>query len=294
MLTKILLLGSSGMLGSYISRNLEIDGVELIPASRESIDDFDFNKPDKVIAFIKSVKPAIIINAVACISLDFCEKNPALSRQVNSITPSVISEYCQNNKIYFIHISTDFVFDGLDGPYDENDQKNPINQYGKSKSLGEEYLLQNVEKLLILRTSWVYSNIGKNFFNSIKDSFMQNKKIYGATDIIGSPTRAFTIANFIASNYQKFLDYEFKRIYHICDSGFTTRYDFICSILHKIAEKLSLPCPEIIKVENNFFKLPAHRPLNSSLKNGNIVEDFGFIINDWEDELEKEIKRLKI
>ena len=61
-----------------------------------------------------------------------------------------------------------------------------------------------------------------------------------------------------------------------------------------IAEKLSLPCPEIIKVENNFFKLPAQRPLNSSLKNGNIVEDFGFIINDWEDELEKEIKRLKI
>jgi len=249
---------------------------------------------DSLPQILKNYKPELIINCTAYNYVDKAELEPNESFLINAESLRLIAEYSKSSKCPVIHISTDFVFDGLDGPYDENDQKNPINQYGKSKSLGEEYLLQNVEKLLILRTSWVYSNIGKNFFNSIKDSFMQNKKIYGATDIIGSPTRAFTIANFIASNYQKFLDYEFKRIYHICDSGFTTRYDFICSILHKIAEKLSLPCPEIIKVENNFFKLPAHRPLNSSLKNGNIVEDFGFIINDWEDELEKEIKRLKI
>lgn len=249
---------------------------------------------DSLPQILKNYKPELIINCTAYNYVDKAELEPNESFLINAESLRLIAEYSKSSKCPVIHISTDFVFDGLDGPYDENDHKNPINQYGKSKSLGEEYLLQNVEKLLILRTSWVYSNIGKNFFNSIKDSFMQNKKIYGATDIIGSPTRAFTIANFIASNYQKFLDFEFKRIYHICDSGFTTRYDFISSILHKIAEKLSLPCPEIIKVENNFFKLPAQRPLNSSLKNGNIVEDFGFIINDWEDELEKEIKRLKI
>ena len=149
MLTKILLLGSSGMLGSYISRNLEIDGVELIPASRESIDDFDFNKPDKVITFIKSVKPAIIINAVACISLDFCEKNPALSRQVNSITPSIISQYCQNNKIYFIHISTDHFFsDNKDKKHSEDSMVSIVNQYAASKFEAENRILEN-RKLLI-------------------------------------------------------------------------------------------------------------------------------------------------
>lgn len=153
MLTKILLLGSSGMLGSYISKNLEIDGVELIPASRESIDDFDFNKPDKVITFIESVKPAIIINAVACISLDFCEKNPALSQQVNSITPGVISEYCQNKKIYFIHISTDHFFIGnKDKKHPEDSTVSIVNQYAASKFEAESRILKNKEAL-ILRTS---------------------------------------------------------------------------------------------------------------------------------------------
>jgi dTDP-4-dehydrorhamnose reductase len=201
MLTKILLLGSSGMLGSYISRNLEIDGVELIPASRESIDDFDFNKPDKVITFIKSVKPAIIINAVACISLDFCEKNPALSRQVNSITPSIISQYCQNNKIYFIHISTDHFFsDNKDKKHSEDSMVSIVNQYAASKFEAENRILENKEAL-ILRTSiigrtskkksfldWAINQIESrqniNLFDDSYSSFMHCKQFVSLLKIL--------------------------------------------------------------------------------------------------------------
>ncbi|MDC0992226.1 NAD(P)-dependent oxidoreductase [Gammaproteobacteria bacterium] len=284
----ILVMGSHGQVATELKA---LSPSKFFFTSRKEI---NLLEPDSLPQILKNYKPELIINCTAYNYVDKAEVESTDSFLINAESLRLIGEYSKESKCAVIHISSDFVFDGLNGPYDENDQKNPINQYGKSKSLGEDYLLQNVEKLLILRTSWVYSNFGNNFFNSIKNSFMQNKKIYGATDIIGSPTRAFTIANFIASNYQKFLDCEFKRIYHICDSGFITRYDFIFSILNKIAEKFSLPCPEIIKVENNFFKLPAQRPLNSSLKNGNIVKDFDFIINDWEGELKKEIERLKI
>lgn len=284
----ILVLGKNGQVASELKI---LATNEFYFSSKEEI---NLLRPDAIIPILNDLNPRLIINCTAYNQVDSAEIDPIDSFLINAESLKKIGEFSYAKNCPVIHISTDFVFDGLNGPYDENSIKNPINKYGESKSQGEEYLLDSVGKLLIIRTSWVYSNFGSNFFKAITHSFKNNKEIYGAVDVIGSPTRAFTIAKFIYDNYENFLHNDFEKIYHLCDSGLTSKYEFICSIISKISYKFELPNVEIKKVTNNFFTLPALRPLNSGLINRKISNDFKFKINDWESELDQEVERLTV
>jgi dTDP-4-dehydrorhamnose reductase len=279
MLTKILLLGSSGMLGSYISKYLEIDGAELIPASRESIDDFDFNKPDKVITFIKSVKPAIIINAVACISLDFCEKNPEISHQINAITPGIISEHCKQNGIYFLHISTDHFFS------DDDDKKHPedfpvsiTNQYAASKYRAEKIILTN-DLALVLRTSIIGRTIkNQSFLDWAINQINSQQTITLFNDAFSS----FIHCNQFVSILKILIMKKASGLYNVASSDVFTKADFVIKLAdlmnvkinyklvsvnsseikranscgldtNKISSELGIKCPSFDEVLNTSF-----------------------------------------
>ena len=281
----ILVLGKFGQVATEL-RKLANDNFFF--SSRE---DINLLEPEKIQDFLTNFDPRLIINCTAYNKVDEAELDSREACLINSESIKMIAVYAQKKSCPVIHISTDFVFDGALNIYDESSTKNPLNVYGKTKSDGEEHLLKRVNKLLILRTSWVYSNIGANFFNSVKNNFLDGKELYGAADILGSPTRALTIARFIDSQYQNFLDYDFKKIYNICDSGSVSRYGFVSRIMQELSQHHHVPMTEVHSVQNKFFKLLATRPMQSILDNRNIKKDFVFDINDWQYELSKEVQR---
>lgn len=279
----ILVLGKYGQVATELGL---IASDDFIFTSRNEI---DLLKPEKIENDLTNFSPRLIINCTAFNNVDDAEKNPIDAFLINSESIKKLAEYSKHSNCPVIHISTDFVFDGSDTIYDESAKKNPLNNYGISKSDGEDHLFSIASKFMILRTSWVYSSIGNNFLNNIRNSFFQNKEIYGAKDVYGSPTRAYTIARFINDNYKNFLESDFKKIYHICDNGSTSKLDFIQQILIDLAEKNEISNPQVHKVTNDFFNLPAKRPMYSSLDNRNLQKDFNFKINDWKYELKEEI-----
>ena len=153
----ILVLGRSGQLASSLSRysNVKVLGR----------DEFDLNQPKDFNNILKRYSPQALINAAAYTDVENAESLP-IQLQINSISLKLIAQLCSNQNIPLIHISTDYVFNGeKNEPYNESDPLDPLNAYGKSKALGEKYIQDFCQRSIILRTSGVFSSIGKNFLN---------------------------------------------------------------------------------------------------------------------------------
>lgn len=281
----ILVLGKYGQVATELRL---LAGDDFFFTSREEI---NLLAPGTLDRSLAQFNPSLIINCTAYNNVDAAETDPTDAILINTESIKVLARYAQKTNCPVIHISTDFVFDGTAPLYGETAVKNPLNKYGKTKSDGEDYLLDGVEKLLILRTSWVYSNIGSNFLTNVKRNFLNGNELYGAEDIEGSPTRAYTIARFIYTQYQNFLCNDFKKIYHLCDSGSISRHAFVSEIVRILSLGLDLPERPVNLVSNSFFKLPAMRPMQSGLDNQKLRNDFSFPVNDWAQELLEEITR---
>ena len=160
---KILLTGKNGQLGSRLEKDLK-KFHEVIAINRDILDLRDTHLiQDK----IYQTKPDLIINAAAYTNVDNAEKEKATAYQVNALAPKALSKAAKVLDIPIIHISTDYVFDGLKkNPYIENDKANPLSVYGETKWQGEEFVRQT-PKHFILRTGWVFSSEGHNFLTTI-------------------------------------------------------------------------------------------------------------------------------
>ncbi len=175
---KLLLLGSSGMLGTYISQGITKKEFEITAAARSKNNKVDFKNPDQIINFIDDMKPDVVLNAAAIISLDYCEQNPQEAELVNTITPGYISEYCNRNNIHFVHISTDHFFHN-DGNtiHQEDDQVMLLNEYAKTKYAAEKLILKN-QSSLVLRTSIIGRTLRKrSFLDWVINHFTSNHQI---------------------------------------------------------------------------------------------------------------------
>ena len=162
---KTLIFGSRGQLGSEISN--KIKGIKI---SRNRFKNFNFNKEKEIIKILKKFSPKVIINCAAFTDVDKAERKRKECLQINSKAVKFISKYCNKNKVLLIHFSTDYVFNGKKkGFYSETAKTNPINFYGKSKLLGDKFIINSKCKYIIFRISWVY-NIKKknNFISKIK------------------------------------------------------------------------------------------------------------------------------
>ena len=149
----------------------------------------DMAKPNSVRNVIREIKPSLIVNAAAYTAVDKAEEEPELAMAINGIAPGIIVEEAKRIDAAIVHYSTDYVFDGTKAsPYTEKDEPNPINVYGRTKLAGER-AIQNVGvPHLILRTSWVYSNRGKNFLLTILRLAQEQKELKIVDDQIGAPT----------------------------------------------------------------------------------------------------------
>lgn len=282
---KILLFGSTGQMGSIFKEYVPKQ-YELIIAPRLNFDK-DFQKFIKEL--IEMTDPDIILNFVAYTDVDGCETNQNLALNLNAKVPSVISKYAYKIDAIFFHISTDYVYNTNTSEYlKEDTEVNPCNFYGKSKFLGEKLIQENCIKYIIIRTSWLYSDIRKNFFLTISELIKTKNSFKVVNDQVGAPTLVYdvvdslniiieTLTNNMKNQYD---NSNYWGIYNLSNGGETTWHQFAKKIALKFDYDQKV---KIISVNSNNYNSIANRPNNSRLDNNKIYKIFGIKLPYWED-----------
>lgn len=256
---KILVTGANGQLGKCLKDAVEqnpIEGYQFLFLTRE---DLDITQKELVETFFFSNKIDFCINCAAYTAVDLAETEVELAFKVNSDAVKFLAEECKEHGATFIHISTDYVFDGTkETPYLPNDITNPINVYGKSKLEGEKWAIESNPKSIVIRTSWVYSQYGKNFYTTMLRLMQERDELNVVSDQIGKPTDANDLAKYILelirandSNYG---------IRNFAGDEVMSWYKFA----KKIAEKNAFST-QINPIPTSAYPTPAKRPMWSVL-----------------------------
>ena len=263
---KILLTGGSGQLGQEIIK-YKPKGVEIFNPSRNILDLSDYMACKKI---VEDHKPDWVVNCGAYTQVEAAEKNIQLSHKINSYAPAAFTEAINKLNSNLLHISTDFVFDGNQNfPYSENQNTNPISQYGASKALGEELIekkIKNIDNVTILRTSWVVSPRGKNFILTMLKLHSEKDIIKVVSDQIGCPTSAGDLAKvcwkIIMIKKKKKLPF----ILHWSDAGIASWFDIAVAV-GELAKELGINKNEAIvfPINSSEYPTPAKRPKYSLL-----------------------------
>jgi dTDP-4-dehydrorhamnose reductase len=290
-MTKILLIGSNGQVGSELQQALH-NYPELIAVSRPRI---DLYQPEKLRELITEIKPDIVINAAAYTAVDRAESEADLAELGNAIAPQQIAQACAEIDAYLIHLSTDYVFDGTSSqPYPETAPTHPLSTYGRTKLAGEVAIQTYCPKHLILRTAWVYGSYGKtNFVKTMLRLGKEREVVKVVYDQIGSPTWAGDLAAAIQQIIPQ-LNPEMAGIYHYTNSGVCSWYDFAIAIFAE-AKLLEFPLQikEILPITTSEYPTPAHRPGYSVLSCTKIRHYLGSHLPYWRDSLTKMLAQLE-
>ncbi len=267
---KVLLTGGSGQVGQEIIKS-KPPGIEIIKPCRKKLDLSDYSACQKI---VKHHKPDWIINCGAYTQVDEAEKNIQLSQKINGYAPAAFAEAINKLNTSLLHISTDFVFDGNQNfPYKENQKRNPISQYGRSKALGEELIekkINSLEKATILRTSWVISPTGKNFVLAMLKSHSEKETLKVVSDQIGCPTSARELAKVCWKIVKLKKKKNLPFILHWCDSGVASWFDIAVAV-GEIAKELEINTKEsiVLPLKTSEYPKLAQRPKYSLLNNHN-------------------------
>jgi len=284
---KILLTGKTGQIGKELN-NIVGDLGNLITVDREQL---DLSKPNSIEPVILDIKPDIIINPAAYTAVDKAEEEPDLAMTVNAIAPGLLAKAAKKVGAGMVHYSTDYVFDGCSGiPYKEEDPPNPLNVYGQSKLAGEKAVAKIEIPFLIIRTGWVYSIHGKNFFRTIKKLAKEKDILQVIDDQIGAPTWARSLAQRTHQTLKQCLnkkwlenkDPSLSGIFHLTCQGKTSWHGFAREILNMSDVSKNI---KLIAIPTSDYHTPATRPSNSLLNNEKIQKVFGLDMPNWEDAL---------
>jgi len=279
-MTKILLTGTTGQVGWELRRALMPLG-EIIAPDRHAL---DLANPDSIRAMIRNVQPDAIVNPAAYTAVDKAESEPELAIAINSIAPEIMAEEALRLRAVMIHYSTDYVFDGQKTtPYTEQDPTNPLGVYGKTKLAGEQAIQAVGGAHLILRTSWVYSRMGKNFLLTMLRLARERQELKVVSDQIGAPTWSRSIAEITAAIMFADLDrwQDFNGIYHLSASGKTNWYEFAKEILANDPDRSKQIIDRLIPITTAEYPTPAQRPAYSLLDCSKLIDRFQLHIPDW-------------
>lgn len=283
----ILVTGSNGQLGSSIrerSCNYKQFAFTYI-----DINNLDLTDEKQVRHYFQSNSFKYIINCAAFTAVDQAERQPDKAFAVNTAVPELLGSICSNNLTRLIQISTDYVYDGKQStPHLEEEDPVAVSVYAKSKLNGERALRENLN-VLIIRTSWLYSEFGNNFLkNMIRLS--REKDILGVVfDQTGTPTYAGDLAETILHIIYFSENKGFKPgIYNYSNEGVCSWYDFAVEIMHLTGCKCTVK-----PINTSEYPLPAHRPEYSVMDKKKIRNTFGLKIPYWRDSLLKAVKNLE-
>jgi len=251
-MSKVLVLGAGGQLGNELKKYAPNNFIFL---SRKLI---DINNHIRIKKIIKKIKPTTIINLAAYTNVDESEINRLHCLKTNYLSIINLVRFIKKKKILLFFISTDYVFEGKNkGTYKEYDKKKPINFYGVTKSLSEDYITSHCDNYIILRTSWIYSDNKNSFIYKVLQIIKKKKKIYGLIDSFSGPTSAFNLSKVIIYIIRKKIR---NKILHYSDNKKLSPYQFI-TIIKKIFNLKFV----IKKRRYDEMRLIARRPKNSFL-----------------------------
>lgn len=275
----ILITGKNGQLGNEIQ--VLAKNYPDIQFIYTDVEELDITNAESVALFFEQYKPMACINAAAYTAVDKAETDRELSMKINATAVGYLAANCQKSGATFVHISTDYVFDGnSDSPYKEDHPVNPVNYYGLTKLHGEQEAMEKNPSSIIIRTSWVYSFFGNNFVKTMLRLMKDRESLNVVGDQYGSPTYAADLAEVIlqiatATNPQ-------AGIYHYSNEGNINWCDFAIAI----RDNAGLSC-NVQPIDTAGYPTPAKRPHYSVMSKDKIVSTFGITLKDWKDSLQK-------
>ncbi|MFC1807646.1 dTDP-4-dehydrorhamnose reductase [Candidatus Omnitrophota bacterium] len=285
---KVLVTGSEGMLGQALMKVLpeagfEVEGTDI----RSDKNRADITSDSQIISLINQQKPDIVIHAAAFTDVDASEQDPAKASYVNGIGTKNVAVGCKESDAFCVYISTDFIFDGNRTiPYTEKDLTGPLNAYGRSKLEGENFISEILTRSLIIRSSWLFGEGGKNFVDTIINKAIEEKYLRVVDDQRGSPTYTMDLAHAIVRVLPQDRESITKTL-HISNSGFCTWFEFAREILDVKALKDGV----LEAAASSEIGSLAIRPKMSILDNSKLKSLYGDIMPSWQDALRRYITR---
>jgi dTDP-4-dehydrorhamnose reductase len=282
---KILITGANGQLGSELKELAkQYSQFEWIFTDRKEL---DLSNLEQLQSELSNLKPNIIINCAAHTAVDRAETEVELSDVLNHQCVSIMAQWTIANNCQFIHVSTDYVFDGTAStPLQENAITGPINVYGETKLAGEIACMRENPNAIIIRTSWVYSSFGANFVKTMSRLMQERDSLNVVNDQIGSPTYAVDLAQAILTiiNHSKWQ----SGIYHFSNEGEISWFEFALAI-----QEIGCFDCAVSGIPSSAYPTPAKRPQYSLLDKYKIKNTFGVVVPNYKDSLAKCMKLLK-
>jgi dTDP-4-dehydrorhamnose reductase len=286
----ILITGTNGQLGHELTGLSYTHTFKSFKFLRNAREDLDITNSDLVNRLFENNSIDCIINCAAYTNVDKAESESEEALQVNGYAVEGLVKMAAKTRTRFIHVSTDYVFDGKNyKPYTEDDPVNPVSVYGRSKLMGEKAVL-DYEFGTVVRTSWLYSPTGKNFFNTILQLAEERSELRVVYDQVGSPTYTRDMARVLFTLALKALDDNDPYsggLYHFSNEGVCSWYDFALEIIRQTGKIC-----KVIPIETVDYPTPAVRPHYSLLSKNKIKSELSLVIPHWKESLRNCIHQL--
>lgn len=284
---KVLITGANGQLGLELQATCPAD-IALIAASRDTL---DITSPEQIVAVLDQHQPDAIINAAAYTAVDKAESDMDHAYAINHRAAQMLAEQASLRGIYFIHVSTDFVFDGLQStPYAPDSITNPQGIYGASKLAGEQAVQTHCPTAAILRTSWLYSIYRGNFVKTMLRLAAERDSLGVVVEQVGSPTWTRTLADTLWA----FIAQKPQGIFHCSDQGVASWYDFAVAIQEEAVNvgllSKTVPVKPLLTAE---YPTPARRPAFSVMDKRSTESILGYTLPHWRTSLRQMLSELK-
>lgn len=279
----VLTIGMKGQLATALSKSSRWQFV--------GRDEANLAEPGEVAQVIARVRPAWVVNTAAYTAVDRAESEPALAERMNAQAVGEIATAAAEARAAFLHISTDYVFDGTKiGPWSETDPASPLNVYGCTKLAGERLALAANPRTVILRTSWLYSPWGNNFVRTMLRLAAERRRIRVVHDQRGNPTSALDLARVCLHVVQTMSTMEAHDVrwglYHYAGAGIASWADFAKAIFaYAVSSQLIKQAPQIDGISAVEYPTLARRPTNSTLDCSKFQRFFGIAPRPWRDAL---------
>ncbi|MGB7589648.1 MAG: dTDP-4-dehydrorhamnose reductase [Terriglobia bacterium] len=254
---------------------------QVVPADLPEVDITDL---DLVQRTFDSTQPEVVIHTAAFTSVDDCEHQPDLAFQVNAEGTRNVAVACRQASLPMLYVSTDYVFDGQKPtPYGEDDRPNPLNVYGQSKLQGERHVTELLEAAWIVRTSWLFGPLGKNFVRTILQRAQQGESLRVVDDQVGAPTYTMDLAE----KLEQIVVRGSPGIYHVTNRGYCSWFEFAQEILRQAA----LSRVRVFAIPTSASDRPAPRPRNSRLAHTRLESEGLGLLPAWQDALSRYLLR---
>lgn len=284
----ILVTGAAGMLGRAVTQAAEVRDVPVLGADQSDLDVTDLRLVRDV---FQRVRPGAVLNLAAYTAVDRAETETATAMAVNRDGAANVAAASLEVGARMVHVSTDYVFDGrARQPYRPTDEPNPINQYGRTKWLGEQSVSTALDDHLIVRTSWVFAPWGNNFVRTIAQLAQGDEPLRVVADQCGRPTSALDLA-------QVLLDLAWRNdvrgTLHFANSGSTTWHGLAQAIVEMLEQSGNFARPEVIPISTADLPRPAPRPAYSVLDTEAFTAVTGIVPRAWRTALSETLATLE-